>query len=140
MQRNLAILSLAAVIVSLATLAYAGAGVGMRISVPFDFYLEDQLLPNGEYNFVMDSSNHATASQVTLWSTQGTVQKMVLTSPGTERNTTVNQLSFNKYGKRYFLSTVTISGHKATVKMLKLERELRSQMEKNPTTITVAQK
>ena len=140
MKKNLVIMSLVVVFGLLAALAYAGSSVGMRINVPFDFYLEDQLIPTGEYQFAMDSNNHATASQVTLWSTQGAVQKIVLTSPGTERNTTANQLSFNKYGKRYFLSTVSIGGHKATVKVHKLEKELRAQMEKNPAVITVAQK
>jgi hypothetical protein len=140
MKKNLVILSIMVVFGLVATLAYAGAGAGMRIKVPFDFYLDDQLIPTGEYSFAMDSNNHATASQVTLWSIQGTVMRMVLTSPGTENDATVNQLSFNKYGDKYFLSTVSIGGHRATVKMLKLEKELRAQMEKKPATITVAQK
>jgi hypothetical protein len=140
MKKNLVILSMMVIFSLLAALAYAGAGVGMRINVPFDFYLDDQLIPTGEYSFAMDSNNHATASQVNLWSTQGAVKRMILTSPGTESDQTVNQLSFNKYGDKYFLSTVSIGGHKATVKMFKLEKELRAQMDKKPATITVAQK
>jgi hypothetical protein len=88
----------------------------------------------------MNSGSFATASQLTLWSIQGPEHKLALTTPGTERNMTVRQLSFNKYGNKYFLSSVSIGGHKATVKMFKLERELRSQLDKNSTTITVAQK
>jgi hypothetical protein len=140
MKKNLVILSMAVVLGLTAVFSYAGAGIGMRISVPFDFYMEDQLFPTGEYSFEMDSGIFATASQLTLWSIQGPEHKLALTTPGTERNMTVKQLSFNKYGNKYFLSTVSIGGHKATVKMFKLERELRSQMDKNPTTITVAQK
>jgi hypothetical protein len=140
MKKNLGILSMVVVLGLMAVFSYAGAGIGMRINVPFDFYFEDQLFPTGEYSFEMNSSNLATASQITLWSLQGPEHKLALTTPGTEKNTTVNQLSFNKYGQKYFLSMVSIGGHKATVKMFKLEKELRAQMEKNPATITVAQK
>jgi hypothetical protein len=65
---------------------------------------------------------------------------MLLTTPGTEKNQSVNQLGFNKYGKKCFLSTVSIGGHKATLKMQKLERELRAQMDTAPSTIAIAQK
>jgi hypothetical protein len=140
MKRNLVVLSVVMVLGLMASLVYAGAGAGMRIHVPFDFYLEDQLLPTGEYSVEMGSGNNSTASQLTLWSIHGSEQKLALTTPGTEINATVNQLSFNKYGNKYFLSTVSIGGHKATVKMFKLEKELRAQMEKNPAVITVAQK
>jgi hypothetical protein len=140
MKKNLVVLSMAVVLGLMAAFSYAGAGVGIRINVPFDFYLEDQLYSAGEYSFEMNSGNFATASQLTLWAIQGSQQKLALTNPGTEKNMTANQLSFNKYGNKHFLSTVSIGGHKATVRMFKLERELRSQMDKNPTTITVAQK
>ncbi len=140
MKKNLAVLSMVVVLGLMASFVYAGAGAGMRVNVPFDFYLEDQLFPTGEYSFEMASGNQATAAQLTLWSIKGTEQKLALTIPGTERNTTVKQLSFNKYGDKYFLSTVSIGGHKATVKMFKLEKELRAQLDKNPAVITVAQK
>jgi hypothetical protein len=140
MKRNLTALSMMAVFGLMAGFACAGAGVGMRINVPFDFYLEDQLFPTGEYSIEMDSGNYATSSHLVIWSLKGTDTKMLFTSPGTERNATLNQLSFNKYGEKNFLSTVTIGGHKATLKMFKLEKELRSQMEKNPNIIAIAQK
>jgi hypothetical protein len=140
MKKNLVVLSVVVVLGLMASLVYAGAGAGMRINVPFDFYLEDQLFPTGEYSVEMGSGNNATASQLTLWSTHGSEQKLALTTPGTEQDAAVSQLSFNKYGNKYFLSTVSIGGHKATVKMFKLEKELRAQMEKNPAVITIAQK
>ena len=141
MKKYLVLLSVMTVFGLMASFTYAGAGVGMRINVPFDFYLDDQLFPNGEYSFEMDSGNYATGSHVVIWSTKGTDNRMLLASPGTDWSTSLNQLSFNKYGKKYFLSTVLIGGHKATLKMFKLEKELRSQMDQNPKTIiTIAQK
>jgi hypothetical protein len=140
MKKNLAVLSVVVLLGLMSSLVYAGAGIEMRIKVPFDFYLEDQLFPTGEYSFEMGSGNGATASQLTLWSIRGSEQKLAMTTPGTETDATVSQLSFNKYGDKYFLSTVSIGGHKATVKVFKLEKELRAQMNKNPATITVAQK
>jgi hypothetical protein len=47
MKKNLAILSMVVVLGLMAAFSYAGAGAGMRINVPFDFYLEDQLFPTG---------------------------------------------------------------------------------------------
>jgi hypothetical protein len=139
MKKNLVLLSLA-VLGLTAAFAYAGAGVSMRIHVPFDFYLEDQLLPTGEYSFEMDSGNYATASHVVVWSIGGSENKMLFAIPGTTGDAGLNQLVFNKYGDKYFLSTISIGQHKATVKMFKLEKELRSQMEKNPSNIIIAQK
>jgi hypothetical protein len=139
MKKNLVLLSIAAVIM-MASIAFAGAGIGMRINVPFNFYLEDQQFQPGEYSFQMDSGNYATASHLVIWSVNGTDSKMVFSVPGTKQNVGLNELSFNKYGDKYFLSTVSIGEHQATVKMLKMEKELRSQLDTKPATITVAQK
>ena len=140
MKKNLVLWSMVAVFGLMASFAFAGAGIGMRINVPFNFYLEDQLFPTGEYSFEMDYGNYATGSHVVIWSTKGTDNRMLFTSPGTDRSTDLGQLSFNKYGERYFLSSIFIGGHKATLKTLRLEKELRGQMEKSPSTIAVAQK
>jgi hypothetical protein len=140
MKKNLVFLSTMAVISMIASLAFAGAGIGMRINVPFDFYLEDQQFQPGEYSFQMDSGNYATASHLVVWPANGLGSKMVFSVPGTNQNVGLNALSFNRYGDKYFLSTVSIGEHKATVKMFKMERELRSQLEIKPATITVAQK
>ncbi len=140
MKKNLAVLSVMAVLSLMAGFAYAGAGIEMRISVPFDFYLGNQLLPTGEYTFQMDSGNYATGSHVLVLSADGKGDKMLFTTPGTDRSTDFNQLSFNKYGDKYFLSSILIGGHKASLKEFSLEKELRSQLEKKPGTIIVAQK
>ncbi|MBN1566834.1 MAG: hypothetical protein JXA73_03240 [Acidobacteria bacterium] len=140
MKKNLVVLSMMAALAMMTGFAFAGAGIEMRINVPFDFYLDNQLLPNGEYIFQMDSGNYATGSHVVVVSNDGKENRMLFASPGTDRSTDFNQLSFNKYGDKYFLSSILIGGHKASLKVYGLEQELRSQMNKKQSTVTVAQK
>jgi hypothetical protein len=100
----------------------------------------DQLFPAGEYRFDMNHGNYATASFVNVWTPKGADNRLLMTTAGTDKNTTANQLVFNKYGQKLFLSTVSINGHKAALKALSLEGELRSQAEKAPSIITIAQR
>jgi hypothetical protein len=138
MKRNLVVLSFAVVLSMMAGFAFAGEN--MRIDVPFAFYMGDQLFPAGEYGFTMNHGNHATASIVNVWAPKGVDGMLLMTSAGTDKNATANQLVFNKYGQKLFLSTVAINGYKATLKVVNLEKELRSQAEQAPGVITVAQK
>jgi hypothetical protein len=138
MKKNLVILSFVVVFGMMAGFAFAGEN--MRIDVPFAFYMGDQLFPAGEYSFGMNHGNYATASIVNVRAPKGTDNRLLMTNAGTDNNATANQLVFNKYGQKLFLSTVTINGYKATLKVLNLERELRSQAEQAPGVITVAQK
>ena len=140
MKKNLVVLSMIAVFGMMAGFAFSGAGVEMRINVPFAFYLGDQQLPAGEYHFNMEHGNFATASYVNVWAPKGADNRILMTTAGTDKNTTANQLVFNKYGQKLFLSTVSINGYKATLKALSLEKELRSQAKQTPAIITVAQK
>jgi hypothetical protein len=139
MKRNLALLSILAAFSLTATIAFAGAGGTMRVVVPFDFYLEDQLVPAGEYAFEMASVNSVTSSAVTVRSDEGEGIRLLLTMPGTESDAAANCLRFNKYGEKYFLSSISIRGHKANLKTFQLEKELRSQVEKAERTTTIAQ-
>ena len=138
MKKNLVVLSFVVVFGMMA--AFAFAGENMRINVPFAFYMGDQLFPAGEYRFDMNHGNYATASFVNVWAPKDGDNRLLMTTAGTDKNTTANQLVFNKYGQKFFLSTVSINGHKATLKVLNLERELRSQAEQAPAIITVAQR
>lgn len=139
MKKNLVLLSMVAVLSLMAGFAYAGSGVAMRINVPFDFYLENQLFPAGEYRLEMGNGYSATASHVTVWATEGKEIKMLTALPGIEAHATMDYLRFNSYGDKYFLSSISIRGHKAMLKMFKLERELRSQLENARKNTTVAQ-
>jgi hypothetical protein len=138
MKKNLVILSFVVVFGMMAGFAFAGEN--MRIDVPFAFYVDDQLCPAGEYRFDMNQGNHATGSLVNVSAPKEGDNRILMANAGTDKNATANQLVFNKYGKKLFLSTVSINGHTATLRVLNLEKELRSQAEQGPAVITVAQK
>jgi hypothetical protein len=139
MKTNLVILSLVAAFTLTASFGFAGSGVGMSISVPFDFYMGDQKLPAGEYTFEMGSGYLPTAAVVSVRAKDGTGIWLMATQAGTEEDTSP-RLGFHHYGDKHFLSTVSIQGFKAGVKMLKLEREIRTQLEKEQSDVLVAQK
>lgn len=64
---------------------------------------------------------------------------MLAATPGVDPDMDTNHLRFNKYGDKYFLFGISIRGHKASLKTFKLEKELRSQIEKSNGTVTIAQ-
>ena len=138
MRHHLALLSLVAVLALTAAIAYAAANVGMRITVPFDFYAGDQILPAGEYAFAMESGLAATGSQVTIQAKDGKGICILLARPDTDE--AASRLLFAKYGDKHFLSSVSIQGFQAAVKTTKLERELQAQLQKQPNVILFAQK
>lgn len=138
MRNNLVVLSFVVVFGMMA--AFAFAGENMRIDIPFAFYMGDQLCPAGEYQFGMNHGNYATGSFVNVWAPKDGDNRILMTTAGTDMHATASQLVFNKYGQRLFLNTISINGHKATLKVHGLERELRSQVEQAPAIITVAQR
>ena len=138
MRNNLVILSLVAALALTACVAFAGAPVGMRINVPFEFYAGDQRLPAGEYTFEMESGLVATGSRVTVQSKDGAGLFFMMTQPGTDEAS--SRLLFNKYGNRHFLTSVSIQGFKAAVSATKLEKELRAQITDQKNVVLVAQK
>ena len=139
MKNNLVVLSLVAVFTLMASFGFAGTGIGMSLNVPFDFYAGDQKLPAGEYTFEMGSGFLPTAAVLTVRAKDGTGIWIMTTQAGTDKNA-ANEVSFNQYGDKQFLSSVSIQGFKAGVKMLKLERDTRTQLEKERSTVIVAQK
>lgn len=132
-------LSLIVAVVLCAGFAFASEGTSMHVSVPFDFYLEDQLLPAGDYHFEMGSNSSVTASSVAVRSIDGDAIRLLVTVPGIDENDGTNCLRFNEYGNKHFLSSVSINGHKAKLKMFKFEKELKSQIEHENRTTAVAQ-
>ena len=140
MKRNLVLLSLVAVLTVMASFAFAGAGVIMRIHVPFDFYMEDQLLQAGDYSFELGSGHAGITSMVTVRDRDGMGVRMLMTPAGFYTDADLSSLRFNQYGDKYFLSCVSVRGYNANVKMFKLERELRSQAPKTKATTLIAQK
>jgi hypothetical protein len=140
MKNNMVLLSLVAVLTLMAGFGFAGTGVTMRVSVPFDFYAGNQQLPAGEYTIEMGSGFLPTASIMTVRADQGTGIWIIATKAGTDRDLDSCTLLFNKYGDKHFLSTVSIRGYKAGLKELKLEKELRAKAEVEQNTVIIAQK
>jgi hypothetical protein len=138
MRKNIVVLSLVAVLTLMACTGFAGANVGMRIHVPFDFYAGEEQLPAGEYTFAMEPGLVATGSQVTVHSKDGKGLCFLLAQPGTDE--TASRLMFNKYGNAHVLNSVSINGFKAALKITKIERELRAQIQNQKNVVIVAQK
>jgi hypothetical protein len=135
MKKNLVILSLVAVCTLFASLGFAGTAT-MRVRVPFDFYAGDQQLPAGEYTFQMGSPLAQTGSVVTVRAKEGTGMCILVSQAGTDAGDT--KLLFNQYGSKHFLSSVSIQGLKAGLRMVQLEKEMRAQAEGSK--ITIAQR
>ena len=125
MKKTLLLLSFAVISTIMALSAFAGSAVVVRGEVPFDFFVENQLLPAGEYHFEMGSTGGATTSTVTIRTKEGTVVAFAATKSG-NRLTNASQLTFNQYSGKYFLSSVESVGYKASLRTTSHERELMS--------------
>jgi hypothetical protein len=131
MKKTLAVLSLVILSSLTAGFVYAGYGPAMRIDVPFDFSIQDQQFPAGQYSFEMGSGSLATSSRVTVWEADGKGVRILSTLPGFDADATVSGLRFNKYKDRYFLSSISIQGNKATLKMTDQEKHVKARIEKD---------
>jgi len=135
MKKTLAVLSLVVLCSLTAGSVYAGYGPAMRIDVPFDFSIQDQQFPAGQYSFEMGSGSLAASSRVTVWEADGKGVRILSTLPGFDADATVSGLRFNKYKDRYYLSSISIQGNKATVKMTDQEKQVKAQVENGHRTI-----
>jgi hypothetical protein len=122
MKRNLALLAFVAVLVS--GFAFAGIGTHFGVKIPFAFYIEDQLLPAGEYDFEMGGS------AIVVRTKDGIGVRFLATMSGANEKSAADFLQFHRYGDKHFLSNVAIGSHKANVKIAKTEQEVRSRIEK----------
>jgi len=122
MKRNIVLLGFAAVMVSSFLFA---SGIQLSANIPFAFYVEDQLLPAGEYNFEMGGS------AIIIRTKDGTGVRMLSTISGTNEKRMTDFLQFNQYGEKLFLSSVATGIQKANVRTVKIEQEARAQFEKS---------
>jgi hypothetical protein len=129
MKKTLLLVSSVAVLTIMAVFASAGSGVVMRGEIPFDFYVDNQLLPAGEYDFAMGVIGGETASNVAIRTKDGTVLAFLTTKPDSHGKATAGQVSFNHYSGKYFLSSVECPGYKADLRKSEHEKELRIQPE-----------
>jgi hypothetical protein len=137
MKRNIIFLSLVAVLAVTVSLAYAGTKKSMIINVPFEFYMQGQLMPAGEYKFELGS---VADSVVVVRTSEGEGIRFLLTRSETNTRYYQSHLRFNRYDEKSFLSSVSIGDCKAKVAMSKLERELKIANKTARTETLVAQK
>jgi len=99
--------ALAAVaLLSIPTVVQAQSG-GMKVNVPFEFYIGDQKFPAGLYA-VWRNHNNASVVQV---SDRNGHNSIIVTIPITSRlENAAGQLVFNRYGDNHFLSEVRWTG------------------------------
>ena len=116
MKRTLMFLSFVVTLAVMTIPAGAGSAIVLQGEVPFDFYVENQMLPAGEYIFEMGRVGDATTSSITVRAKDGKVVTLVTTRPGTRRNMTPSQLVFNTYEGNFHLASVECPGYKADLR------------------------
>jgi hypothetical protein len=132
MKRNFALLFIVFVIAS--GFAFAGARIQLSANIPFDFYIEDQLLPAGEYNFEMGGN------AIIIRSKDGKGIRLLSALNGENINKAEDFLQFNQYGEKRFLTSLAAGSSKALVKITETEREVKAQFEKAQKVILTARK
>jgi hypothetical protein len=112
-----------------ATALFAGSSQRLRVAIPFDFYVQDRLLPAGDYIFEMRpaSSYASSASSIAILSKSGKMEAFILTNSGSS-NLSDQHLHFQRYGYRVYLSSIDNMGLQARVAPSRGERILRAQI------------
>ncbi len=130
MKRLLALMSVGVMLTTLTAAAFAQQVHRLKVTIPFDFYVQDQLMPSGDYIFQMQSisGNAASASSIAILRGNKTVVAIVLTNPGTS-NMGENHVHFVRYGNKTYLSKVENVGLQANMNPSKSEKILRAQIE-----------
>jgi len=118
MKKTIAFLSFAVILTVMATLATAGSAIVLRGEVPFDFFVEDQFVPAGEYQFEMGRVGDATTASITVLSKDGKVVAFVATRPGVNEDGSQSRLSFDSHDGARFLRSVECPGYRADLKKL----------------------
>jgi hypothetical protein len=134
-------LALGLLLMGVAVAASGTTAARMRVSVPFAFYAGTELLPAGTYVFEIGSitSNEASGSAVFVHDESGSIAAWLLTMPGDAPLSAAAQLQFNKYGEKYFLTSVAALGYQAHLKTTRSEKETRAQLrQKRESTILTA--
>jgi hypothetical protein len=120
-RRALMILTTLSFMVMLAaTSVYSQTSTGLMATIPFEFVIGNRAFPAGEYSFRYKYTN-----VIQIQSLDRGESMFVLTGPAKGKKTR-NELGFNRYGDKYFLSRLWTEGDDArrAVRMSSSEREL----------------
>jgi hypothetical protein len=96
----------------------------VRFSVPFDFTVQNQVLPAGTYGV-----SHASQNAILLKTRDGRFHTMTLTFADDRRSYGLGKLIFAKYGKQYFLREVLCSDVSMNMEIPKSTREKQVRMQ-----------
>jgi hypothetical protein len=118
--------ALVAMILGLAAAATAGSAPRMKVDIPFDFYLGDQMLPAGEYLIEMPNLMMAspTGSFVVVRNEDGSVYHCLHANTGEYARGFAWQVTFHKYGETYFFAKVQNSSFVSTLPKTRAEKEM----------------
>jgi hypothetical protein len=106
-------MSVLAVVLSVSVPAFANIFSEAKIYIPFDFYLEEELLPAGNYTFNL---GQVTDSSIVVRSADGKAIRLLMAKFESGKNLRDACLKFGHYGNRYVLSSIIIRGNKANLK------------------------
>jgi len=103
-----------------ATSVYAQSSTGLMANIPFEFVIGNRAFPAGEYTFRYKYTN-----VIQIQSQERGESMFFLTKPAKGKKIR-NELGFNRYGDKYFLSRLWTEGDGAgrAVRMSSSEREL----------------
>ena len=133
MKRNYTILA-ALVLMVISAVGSANAQTSsINISIPFDFVVENQTLPAGEY-----SIQSAVGGRIMLRSHDGANATTVLTLPvKSQQASSETKLVFKRFGDQYFLSQVWSQGANVGREVLAGRSEQEAAKNKSSESLTV---
>ena len=119
-QALMILMTLSFLVMLTATSVYAQSSTALVANIPFEFVIGNRAFPAGEYTFTYRFTN-----ALQIQSRDRGESMFVLTGPVKAKKTR-NELRFNRYGDKYFLSRLWTEGDDAgrAVRMSSSEREL----------------
>jgi hypothetical protein len=99
------------------------AGKQINANIPFAFYVEDRLLPAGEYNFEIKDR------LLTIRTKDGAGIGLFVMTGSAIQNGMEDSLQFKKYGNQFFLSSLATGSYRSVAKMAKTERGIKTAYE-----------
>jgi hypothetical protein len=131
------------VIASLTLLVHGVFAVGtarIPVRVPFDFYVDGTNMPAGDYTLeITPYGATGSFSLLVIRDGKGEAGPALFVRRQKNENPDISGLTFNRYGKTSFLTTVSVGRHQADLGMSASEREMLT-LHRTPSMIRVAQK
>lgn len=140
MKRLILLATLSLALLALTVTASANSVTRLWADVPFNFYIGAEQLSAGQYIFAISpiAAHSASTTSVTVLRQDGTFVARVSTMPGWDSSMSDDHLHFNRYGDKYFLSSVEGVGYQANLRVTRTEKEARAENVNDRGTIRLA--